>query len=285
MSIVEKIGLLPILEQIGLTEGQFRGILEGEIDRLAKQEQTLNEQIQSHAQKINELTELRSQANRANEQEKLEIEEQKKKIIVLRAEADEHINLSKKERQDVLFLRQKLNDDKDQYKKEREYFQAQSEKLQADIKKQSALLSELQTKSADLDRLKDELYVTQSRVNAESKQLLEDKQDFDLQRMKFSGDVAQLNDQKQAMAETLRVNEELRESVIAVYTEKLADLDNIKKTFEADKAASSESFRKRELEIARKEKEVDQIYASAERKKEDAEIVAAKPEKKVKKVK
>lgn len=276
MSIVEKIGLLPILEQLGLTEEQFRGILKGEIDRLAKQEQVLNEQIATHATKINELTELRSKANQLNEQEKLEIEAQKKKIIELRGIVDQERKNANREKQDVLILRQQLNDDKAQFQKDREIISQNGDKLAAELKRQKEIREELEDKTVALVLQKDELYITQSRVNSESKKLLEEKQEFDRQTAILAGERAKLNDLRKSVEDESKETNRMKDSFIESHNERLEKFNDDQKTFEAEKAAALENIRKRELDLVRREKEIKSAETDIKARLETLEIKEAK---------
>lgn len=277
MSILEKIELTEILGKIGLTEFQFRGILEGEVKRLSDQEVVLNNQISAHATKINELSVQRRIAAEAAEASKLEIEAQNKKLIEFREQVAQERRDSEKEKQNLLILRAKLNDDRDQFAKDRAFYTAKHEALNLDIKKQSELLAELTAKSRELDKAKDELFITQANVNSDSKVILETKQELERQKSIIAGELATAKDLQKALAEDANKTGALKESLSQEHSEKLSELEDDKRVFEADKAAMLENFRQRELGLTRKEKEIKKAEQDIKARLEDIEIKESNP--------
>lgn len=289
MSILAKIKVSEVLEKIGITEEQFRGLLVGETEQLAKQEKVLCDQISAHAEKINDLYLQRQRAAQLHEQDRVEIENERKKIEAFRSQVQQEKTNSEREKQEIRLLRQKLNEDKEQYRVEVLAFNASREKLEADIKKQSQVLAELDTKSKALELQKDELYITQARVNEDSKKLLIEKEKFEADKAILAGEIATAKNHRADAQNEKEKYEALKITLENEYAESSQKLEDRIKSFEAEKVAVLEGFRKRELEIVRKEKEIEAFHASMQRKKEDAEIKEAKTEesdkKKAKKVK
>lgn len=276
MSIVEKIGLLPILAQIGLSEDQFRGILKGEVEKLSAQEVVLNETIQTHANKINELTALRSKANQANEQEKLEIENEKKKLFELRGAIEQERRISANEKQEVLILRQKLNDDKDQFRKDREYFTQTQEKLNKEVKAFSLEVKAHAEKASSVEKLSDDLYVSIEKVRGDKLKIDEETALINEIKAKTLSEKEELKKEWEKIAEERKQMNEKSDFVLGNVSKDKATLSRQKSEFQAEVASVKESLRQREFELAKKEKEIENIHIFERRKHEDAEIEAAR---------
>lgn len=284
MSIIKKIELLPILAQIGLSEEQFRGILKGEVKTLSDQELVLKGLIASHAAKIDELTALRSKANQANEQQKLEIDAENKKLQGFRSNIEEERRASAKDKQDVLFLRQKLNEDKEQFRQDREYFNKTKEQLDKDVKAHVLEARTLTEKLKEIEQLKDELYLSISRSKEENKAIKDEAAEVKKTKSELLDQGAKLSASQAELDKDSEKLTQAQEAFEKTYHKKASDLEKAKVAFEAEVKSVKESLRFRELEIAKKEQFIADSENAIHRKLEEAQILDARePKKKVKK--
>lgn len=264
------------LEQCGLTEDQIKGLLKSKIGELVKQEQVLAETIKKMGDEVTAYHEKRKVAAQAYDRERVEIENLRKKL------ADERTDLQKfqqeigKENLRTTRLRDKLNEDKEIFRNERIIFNDKAKALEEDLKDVSSKKKEVLKELEAVADAKCEVYLKQRELSDAQKEVDSFLKLLETDRVVLNDEMekaktlnSDLISEKASYAEM----KDKAEKSISIAKKKYDDLIS---AFESEKEAIQNGFRQREVDISRKEKQVEIDLRALKAKREQVEIIEAR---------
>jgi hypothetical protein len=280
MSVLKNIGFDEVLSRLGLTEAQVKVIYKGDIDKLQKQEKVLLESIDRMAKKTEEQYKERQKLSQAMDAERLAVENGKQELLVIRKEIADARTALEREKQDLTALHVRLNDAKEIFRQERVAYSDRMLKLEANEKAFYKTSADILQKDKDLDNLKDELYLKILELD----QRLEDTKKL---QEKIASDKNELlslkllvDNAKQSSEAQAKENEAVKLSLERLMLDAKDQITKDKESFYEEKRATEESLRKREVEVAKKEKFVDETEASIRQKLDEVVIEEGRRKKK-----
>lgn len=265
-----------VLKAIGLTEDQLKGVLKGEILTLQKQEIVLRDSIESMAKKTNDIYLERQQVSQAFESEKLGIKKGLENLIeektAIKNQKTELLNLQR----DTSMLREKLNADKEMFRKEKEVISQLVDDATIEKKRQKDLTASLLLKEQKLDKLEDELYLREENLIFQDKEITELKgriEDEFNTAEKARHDINVIKESLASEREFVKKLQHEWDVKIGGGEEKLKEAGD---AFRKEKKVENDSLRRREYAIVEKEKVIKRGLTDLRAQKESLEIERAK---------
>lgn len=260
-----------------LTEDQKKAInIQTEIDRLSKQQGALESSIKTMAAQTEEWYAKRQQAGKEYEDLKLDSEKLLKSIQAQREEIEQKKRDLVAEEKKVLTLREKLNEDKAIFSAERGAFRDRTKELE---EKEASFLErakELEAEEKKLTARKDDQFAAEKMLSEKLRNADSVKETSSINQNTLQSEITKAK-QAQEEAEKAKADYEKRKNLT---NGKLAEfqkvLDVEKAAFLKEKSSAEEGLRKRELEIVRREKQIENSEAIVKSKLEEIELQASK---------
>lgn len=264
----------------GLTLDQKKGILIGDIDRLQKQIKDLEATVAKLAAQSDEYYEKRKKAAQEFDNFSIEFEKKEDQIAKkLERLKDEQTKLLKLDLE-IKGKREKLNEDKDQFFKEKGIIrQAQEAFKEAELlfKKRE---EELKVKERTFEDTKDDLAIREQNFKKEKDEL---SQALSLHQKELSAlkeKQGNFNQEIETLKKSQAELDKYRAGWESVYNSRLKELEEAKADFEKESRAKADSLKKRELAVIQQEKEIEKAVINIQAQKDDMEIKEAKKKKK-----
>jgi len=263
---------MSVFEQIGLTKLQIQGILEGEIKKLADQEKVMRGIIDKLANDSNEYHKKRDKA--AEDFEKVRIEEAEllKKIETERSKLQNDKKKIAEGEQRVAILREKLEVEREQFKKDLAYQRETIKKAEIEQKRIFEVGREADAKLKGLDAQKDELTITQANVNKLMAELEVKEKDINSMSAALKSERLELQKLREDFEKKDAAILKLKDHLESETKQLKAGIEKDREKFNKEKNGIEEGLRHREHEIAVKEKVVSDMELTVKSRLESMEI-------------
>lgn len=276
MSVLKKIGFDEVLEKLGLREDQVVVIYKNELAKLEAQEKVLLDSIDRMGAKTNDLYAERQRASQGLENERLEIAQARKHLVDEKTVITNAKNELLRVQRDTDILREKLNEDKAMFRKEKEIISQWKDEASAEKKAQEEITRSLRAKEANLDKEKDDLVLREHKVASQENFVKESHDRLEAEVKSLESAKFEANTLKEALTKSLEEVERLKED----HKSKILDGSEIlhKKItdFKAEMELERDSLRRREYKVVEAEKKIEDKLADLNAQRETLAIKKSK---------
>lgn len=257
---------------MSLTLEQQKTITQNDIDRLNRQRDLLQETVNKMGREVTDIYVKKQKASQELESVSLDILTREKKIAddtdILRSiERD-----IKRQELELSIKREKLNGDKEIFRQERTAYREKGEALEKERMDFLLKVESLDKREKGISDKDDELFVRNKQLSDLREDILKRENDMFIAFNDIAVKTDSLKEKEGAWGKEVQDAVDARKAAEFKLNEFENDIESMKENFNKDRESILESFRKRELDITRKEGEIHKLEINIKARLEQIEI-------------